>query len=125
MRRLLVLLAIASLLCIPIPAHADDPNVDASFVDALTKAGITFSDYKSAVSAGKTVCELMDQGKPQLDVVQLVTQQNPGISTTSAAKFTAIGASAFCPQHLQRASDNGGRQSTAPENGAGVLGSPQ
>ncbi len=52
MSRLLVVLGIASSLGIAIPAHAD-PNVDASFVDALTKAGITFSDSKSAVSAGK------------------------------------------------------------------------
>jgi hypothetical protein len=56
----------------------------------------------------------MDQGKPELDVIALVTQQNPGISTTSAAQFTAIAASAYCPQHLQRASDNGGSPSPHP-----------
>ena len=64
MRRLLVVLGIASSLGSAIPAHAD-PNVDASFVDALTKAGITFNDSRSAISAGKTACELMDQGKSQ------------------------------------------------------------
>ena len=103
MRRLLVVVGVASSLGSAIPAHAD-PNVDASFVDALNRAGITFNDSKSAVNAGKTACGLMDQGKPELDVIQLVTQQNPGISTTSAAQFTAIAASAYCPQHLQRAS---------------------
>jgi hypothetical protein len=41
-----------------------------------------------------------------------VTEQNPGISTTSAAKFTAIAASAYCPQFLQRASDNSGQSQT-------------
>jgi hypothetical protein len=119
MRRLLVVLGSASSLCIAIPAHAD-PNVDTSFVDALTKAGITFSDSKSAVNAGKTACGLMDQGKPELDVIQLVTQQNPGIGTTSAAQFTAIAASAYCPQHLQRASDNSGSPSPPPRDGVGV-----
>jgi hypothetical protein len=124
MRRRLVMLGIASSLGIAIPAHAD-PNVDASFVDALNKAGITFNDSKSAVNAGKTACGLMDQGKPELDVVQLVMQQNSGISTVSAAKFTAIAASAYCPQHLQRASDNGGSPSPPPREGVGVSGGQQ
>jgi Protein of unknown function (DUF732) len=124
MRRLLVVLGIASSLGNAIPAHAD-PNVDASFVDALTKAGITFTDSRSAVSAGKTACQLMDQGKSQIDVVALVTQQNPAISTTSAAKFTAIAASAYCPQHLHRAGDNGGSPSTPPGDGVGVSGGQQ
>ena len=124
MRRLLVVLGIASSLGSAIPAQAD-PNVDASFVDALNKAGITFNDSKSAVDAGKTACGLMDQGKPELDVIQLVTQQNPGISTTSAAQFTAIAASAYCPQHLQRASDNRGSRSPPPRDGVGVSGGQQ
>ena len=124
MRRVLVVLGIASSLGSAIPAHAD-PNVDASFVDALTKAGITFSDPKSAVSAGKSACELMDQGKSQIDVVQLVTQQNPGVSTVSAAKFTGIAASAYCPQHLQRVSDNGASPSPPPRDGVGVSGGQQ
>src|ERR1700724_858332 len=105
MRRLLVVLGIASSLGSAITAHAD-PNVDASFVDALNKAGITFNDSKSAVNAGKTACGLMDQGKPELDVIALVTQQNPGISTTSAAQFTAIATSAYCPRYLHRAPDS-------------------
>jgi hypothetical protein len=124
MRRLLAVLGIASSLGIAIPAHAD-PNVDASFVDALNKAGITFNDSKSAVNAGKTACGLMDQGKPELDVVQLVMQQNSGISTVSAAKFTAIAASAYCPQHLQRASDSSGSPSPPPGAGVGVSGGQQ
>jgi hypothetical protein len=114
MKRLLLMLGIASSLGIAIPAHAD-PNVDASFVDALTKAGITFSDPRSAVSAGKTACQLMDQGKPELDVIQLVTQQNPAISTTSAAQFTAIAASAYCPLYLHRANGNGSQAQPPPD----------
>ena len=124
MRRLLVALGIASSLGIAMPAHAD-PNVYTSFVDALTKAGITFNDSKSAVNAGKTACGLMDHGKPELDVIQLVMQQNSGISTVSAAKFTAIAASAYCPQHLQRASDNSGSSSPPPGDGVGVSGGQQ
>lgn len=124
MRRLLVVVGIAASLGIAIPAHAD-PNVDASFVDALTKAGITFSDSNSAVSAGKSACGLLDQGKPELDVIQLVTQQNPGISTTSAAKFTAIATSAYCPQYLRRATDSDGSQAQSPPDRVGGSGGQQ
>ena len=124
MRRLLVVVGIAASLGIAIPAHAD-PNVDASFVDALNKAGITFNDSKSAVNAGKTACGLMDQGKPELDVVQLVMQQNSGISTVSAAKFTAIAASAYCPRHLQRSSDSDGSQAQPPSDRVGGSGGQQ
>jgi hypothetical protein len=109
MRRFLMLLGIAATVGVAVPAHADPAaGVDASFLDALTKAGITFNNGPNAVNAAKTACALMGQGQPQLDVVQRVSEQNPGISTTSAAKFTAIAASAYCPQFLQRASDNGG-----------------
>jgi hypothetical protein len=122
MRRLLVVLGIASSLGSAIPAHAD-PNVDASFVDALTKAGITFNDAKSAVNAGKSACALLNQGKPERDVIALVTQQNPGISTTSAAQFTAIATSAYCPQYLHRATD--GSQAQPPPDRVGGSGGQQ
>jgi hypothetical protein len=65
MRRLLVVVGFASSLGTAIPAHAD-PNVDVSFVDALNKAGITFSDSKNAVNAGKTACGLMVRVGPNL-----------------------------------------------------------
>jgi hypothetical protein len=91
------------------PAHAE-PGVDASFVDALTKAGITFNDPSNAVEAGHTTCDLIAQGKPGLQVVQLVQQQNSGISTVNAAKFTAIAVSAYCPQYVQQVGGSGGQQ---------------
>jgi hypothetical protein len=82
-----------------------DPGLDASFLDALTKAGITVKSESGAVKAGKAACGMMDQGRPQIDVVQVVTRQNPGLDTTRAAQFTAIAASAYCPQHLQHAAE--------------------
>jgi Protein of unknown function (DUF732) len=112
-------LGIAAALCVAVPAHAD-PGVDASFVDALTKAGITFNDPNSAVDAGHTTCDLLAQGNPGLQVVQLVQQQNSGISTTSAAKFTAIAVSAYCPQYVQQANAGAG---PSPARGNGVAGS--
>jgi hypothetical protein len=124
MRGLVAALGVASALSLAIPAHAD-PNVDASFVEALTKAGIAFNDSKSAINAGQTACGLMDQGRSQLDIVQLVMQQNSDISTVSAAKFTAIAASAYCPQHLKRVSDNTGGPPQPPGDGVGVSGGAQ
>ena len=118
MRRLAVLLGIGAAVGLAVPAQADpgnaDAGVDASFLDALTRAGITYTNGPNAINAGKTACGLMKQGQPELDVVQTVAAQNPGITTNSAAKFTAIAASAYCPQFLQRASANGGESSKPP-----------
>src|SRR6202012_5639962 len=111
MRRLLVTLGIAASLGSGVLAHATpggaDPNLDARFLDALTKAGLTVLSRPGAVKDGKAACGMMEQGQPELDVIQHVARQNPGLDTTKAAKFTAIAASAYCPQYLQRASEGG------------------
>jgi Protein of unknown function (DUF732) len=129
MRRLGALLGIAATVGLAVPAQADpgnaDVGLDGSFLDALTKAGITFTNGPNAVNAGKTACGLMKQGQPELDVIQNVAAQNPGITPTSAAKFTAIAASAYCPQFLQRASDNGGDTGEPGPNRVGISGGPR
>jgi hypothetical protein len=84
-------------------AAAADPGLDQSFLDSLTKTDITIKSPTGAVKAAKAACGMMEQGRPELDVIQLVTRQNPGLDTTRAAQFTAIAASAYCPQFLQRA----------------------
>ena len=104
-----MVIGVASALGLAAPAHAE-PGVDASFVDALNKAGISFNDPGNAVQAGHTACDLISEGKPGLQVVQLVQQQNSGISTVSAAKFTAIAVSAYCPQYVQQVGGSGGQQ---------------
>lgn len=109
MRRLLVPLGIIAAMSFAAPAHAGpDADLDASFLDSLTRAGITIKSAPGAVKAGKTACGLMQQGKPEIDVIEQVTRQNPGLDTTRAAQFTAIAASAYCPQYLQRAGGGGG-----------------
>jgi UDP-N-acetylglucosamine enolpyruvyl transferase len=94
-----------------------DPGLDASFLDALTKAGITIKSETGAVKAAKTACGLMAQGRPELEVVDLVTKQNPGLDTTRAAQFTAIAASAYCPQFLQRPAGHSPTTTTPPNTG--------
>jgi len=119
MRRPLAMLGVVAALGVIPPANADpgspDPNLDASFLDSLIKAGITVNSRPGAVKAGKAACGMMEQGRPELDVIQLVTRQNPGLDTTRAAQFTAIAASAYCPQYLQRAGDNGGGDNHPPQ----------
>lgn len=119
MKRVLVLLGIAAALGFAAPAHADpgnaDPNLDARFLDALTQAGLTVISRSGAVRDAKAACGMMEQGQPELDVIQHVSRQNPGLDTTKAAKFTALAASAYCPQYLQRASDGGGSNRPPPD----------
>jgi hypothetical protein len=71
MRRPLVMLGVVVALGVAPPVHADpgspNPNLDASFLDALTKAGITINSGPGAVKAGKTACGLMAQGRPGHD----------------------------------------------------------
>ncbi len=120
MRRLLVSLGIAAALGLGVLAHADpsgaDPDLDARFLDALTKAGLTVLSGPGAVKDAKTACGLMEQGQPELDVIQHVSKQNPGLDTTKAAKFTALAASAYCPQYLQRASAGGDSNRPPPDS---------
>ena len=103
MTRRLALLVAATTLALASPAQASPADTDASFLDALTKTDITVKSQTGAVKAAKAACAMMQQGRPELDVIQLMTRQNPGLDTTRAAQFTAIAASAYCPQFLQRA----------------------
>lgn len=91
-----------------------DPGLDASFLDALVKAGITVKSESGAIKAGKSACGMMDEGRPQIDVVEHVVGQNPGLDTNRAAQFTAIAASAYCPQHLHAAGPSAPNPAVAP-----------
>ena len=117
--RLVIAVAAATLAFVPTEASpaAADPGVDASFLEALGKTDITIKNQSGAVKAAKAACAMMQQGRPELDVIQLVTRQNPGLDTTRAAQFTAIAASAYCPQFLQRAEQPPTPSSPAPPAG--------
>jgi hypothetical protein len=99
MRRVLVVVAVASSFAVVAPAHAD-PATNASFLNAVSNAGIKFSDDQSAIKAGKTVCALMDLWQPEPDVVNEVAQQNPNIGPDKAELFTVIARTTYCPQYL-------------------------
>src|ERR1700722_1211694 len=102
MRFLVLLAGFAAVLGVAAPAQADPGNSgrDASFLEALNKAGITYQDPSVAVAVAKKACELMDQGNPQAGVIKRVSPRNPGFPADGAAQFTMIAASAYCPQHM-------------------------
>jgi hypothetical protein len=102
MRFLVMLAGFAAVLGVATPALADpgSSGPDASFLAALTKAGITYQDPTVAVAVGKEACQLMDQGNPQAVVINSVSSSNPGFNGDGAAQFTMIAASAYCPQHM-------------------------
>ncbi len=104
MQTLLVLASFAAVIGVATPARADPGSngsgPDASFLAALDKAGITYKSGAVVVSVGKEACALMDQGHPETEVIKDVSASNPGFTTSGAANFTTIAASACCPQHV-------------------------
>jgi hypothetical protein len=101
MRVLGVATAVAAVIGLAAPAHADDDggNVDADFLAALRFAGITYQDPAAAISAGKTVCELEDTGSTEQEILGNLQQRN-GFSGNGAAKFTVIAVGAYCPKYI-------------------------
>ncbi|MBS4728216.1 DUF732 domain-containing protein [Mycobacterium sp. SM1] len=79
-----------------------DAVIGAGFLAALNNAGITYRNPSQAVVAGQAVCGLMDNGVSGIEVIDDVKKANPAFSLDGAAKFAAIAANEFCPQHLQR-----------------------
>jgi hypothetical protein len=102
MRRLSMLLSVATMIAVAAPAHAHADGNDQSFLVALQQAGLTYQDADRAVSAGKQVCDLVDGGMTGVDIVKNLEQYNPGFAGNGAAKFTAIAAEAYCPNALAR-----------------------
>jgi hypothetical protein len=98
MKPLLALWALAALIGMAAPAHAD--GNDDSFLASLQAAGITYQSVDRVIAAGKSVCKMVDQGKQMVDVVKTVQNLNPGLHGDNAARFTAIAANVYCPQAL-------------------------
>src|SRR6202020_1009475 len=98
MRFLVLLAGFAAVLGVATPAQADPGNSgrDASFLEALNKAGITYQDPSVAVAVAKKACELMDQGNPQAGVIKSVSSSNPGFTAEGPAQYPRTRASVLC-----------------------------
>lgn len=98
MKSLLVLLSFGAAIGTAAPAYAD--AADDQFLAALQASGVTYKDPGKVISAAKWVCQTVGQGTQMADVVKTVQSENPGLVQENAAKFTALAASAYCPNAL-------------------------
>lgn len=99
MNYLLPLTCVAAAIGIAAPAHADIDN-DQDFLTQLRAADITYKNPDLAISAAKSVCSLLDDGKSAAEIVTELRNRNPEFQGAGAAKFTALSAAHYCPNYL-------------------------
>jgi hypothetical protein len=110
MRFKTILISVTAVVAMAAPAYAD-PDTDAGtdkgtsaadtdFLNQLKQAGLTYQDPAKAISAAKTVCQLVDDGTPDTDIDNNLQLRNPGFTGNGAAKFTTIAAGEYCPKYL-------------------------
>jgi Protein of unknown function (DUF732) len=107
MRLVLLLASVATVIGTAAPAYADPDGKDQTFLHALSQAGLTYMNADRAINAGKQVCSLADGGMTGEEIVKNLQDRNPGFAGPGAAKFAAIAASAYCPEKLSQAEDQG------------------
>lgn len=103
MKRLMMLVGVATMTIVAAPAYADPPpappNNDADFVQQLRAAGLTYEDPAKAVTVAKDVCDLADKGTPQSDIEKNLQSQNPSFSGNGVRKFVLLAAAEYCPKY--------------------------
>src|SRR5882757_1739582 len=101
MKRLLMLMSVATMMATAAPAYADPASDhDADFLKQLTAAGVTYQDPAAAIAVAKDVCELVDKGTPDTDIVKNLQLRNPSFKGDGAVEFTTIAAGEYCPKYL-------------------------
>ena len=118
--------AIAAAVTLATSAQADpvDPN-DASFLNALSNAGIGYNDPAAAAQLGEQVCPmLVEPGKNFASVASQV--RDGGVSPEMASFFTGIAISMYCPQMMSQISDGSILNNLGALNTlGGIVGFPQ
>jgi len=117
MKRLLMLMSVATMMAMAVPAYADPPtppNNDADFVQQLHAAGLTYEDPAKAVTVAKDVCDLVDKGTPQSDIEKNLQAQNPSFSGNGVRKFVLLAAAEYCPKYSP---SEGGAPKSPDESG--------
>jgi hypothetical protein len=82
------------------PAARADADTSSTFLSALTSRGITFGSRQAAISAGREVCDELDQGKQASDVANTVMTQS-NLDGYHAGFFVGASIAAMCPRHSQ------------------------
>ena len=103
MKRLMMLVGVATVTLLAAPAYADPPtppNNDADFVQQLHAAGLTYEDPAKAVTVAKDVCDLADKGTPQSDIEKNLQSQNPSFTGKGVRNFVMLAAAEYCPKYL-------------------------
>jgi len=96
-----MLTSVAAVVAMAAPAYADpQSDPDADFLSQLKQAGLTYQDPAAAIAVAKDVCDLVDKGSTDTDIVNNLQLRNPGFTGNGAAKFTAIAAGEYCPKYL-------------------------
>jgi hypothetical protein len=80
-------------------AHADADNGD-NYLGALSSKGITFASARSAIGAGREVCDELDQGQQAGDVANTVMTRT-NLDGYHAGFFVGASIAAMCPRHSQ------------------------
>jgi hypothetical protein len=99
MRLLLALTSVVAVIGLAAPARADIDN-DQDFLTDLTQAGLTYQDKDHAITAAKSVCAMLDDGKSDAEIVTELRNRNPSFQGAGAAKFTFLAAAHYCPNYL-------------------------
>jgi hypothetical protein len=101
MTRVLMLITVVTTIAMAAPAYADPASDnDAEFLSQLRAAGITYQDPAAAISVAKDVCDLVNKGTPDTEIVNNLQLRNPSFVGKGAAEFTALAAASYCPKYL-------------------------
>lgn len=97
----LVLPILVAVIGLAAPVRADVNGDDATFLGMLNQQGISYGNADQAVQAGKSVCQLMDGGMSDAEVVKQLKAQNSGFADLDGAfHFMALAAKVYCPKYL-------------------------
>ncbi len=87
------LAAAAATLAAPIRADM----IGNSFLNALTAAGVTYSQPATTTAAGQSVCPMLVQPGGDFDSVVAKMAAGNGMSQKSAGIFTIVAIATYCP----------------------------
>ena len=98
MKLVLMISSVAAVIGLAVPAHADD--TDDAFLASLNSAGFTYNDPAQVIQAAHYVCTAAGGGTAMADIAKSMTSKAAALTEDKAEKFTAIAASAYCPDAI-------------------------
>ena len=103
MKRLLMLLGVATMIGMAAPVYADpdapSDNKDGDFLKQITNAGLTYKDGPQAVAVAKNVCDMAGKGTSEPEIEKKLQDVN-SFSGSGARQFMVIAANSYCPSQL-------------------------